>query len=116
MPDELLSFNGIDALTGEPLLPPLPVEVVTAMAQGQPIAKEDLDAVRERQRCLVATPTAASWRAATPTIWPRPVGASSSPSRTRPAARPWRGPRTPAQPAAIPGRRVQEHLAGPQRR
>ncbi len=52
MGDTLLYANGIDMLTGEPLLPPLPVEVVAAMAQGKPIAKEELTELRERKRML----------------------------------------------------------------
>lgn len=52
MTDTLIYPNGIDAETGEPLLPPLPVEVVAAMARGQAIAKEDLDELRERKRLL----------------------------------------------------------------
>ena len=52
MSDTLLYANGIDMLTGEPLLPPLPVEVGAAMAQGKPIAKEELTELRERKRMI----------------------------------------------------------------
>jgi len=52
MPDTLIHPNGIDAETGEPLLPSLPVETVAAMARGQPIAKEELDELRARVTVL----------------------------------------------------------------
>ncbi len=52
MNDTLIYPNGIDALTGEPLLPPLTVDIVSQMAQGQSIAQEELDELRERQRML----------------------------------------------------------------
>lgn len=44
--------NGVDAETGEPLLPPLPVETVAALAQGRPIAKAELDELRARVAVL----------------------------------------------------------------
>ena len=40
MTDTRIYPNGIDAETGVPLLPPLPVEVVAARAQGQSVAIE----------------------------------------------------------------------------
>ncbi len=52
MSDTLIHPNGIDAETGEPLLPSLPVETVAAMAKGQPIAKEELDELRARVAVL----------------------------------------------------------------
>ncbi|MCX6033136.1 MAG: hypothetical protein NT169_28110 [Chloroflexi bacterium] len=52
MTDDFIYPNGIDAETGEPLLPPLPVEWVAAMAQGQPIASADLAELRARRRWL----------------------------------------------------------------
>ena len=51
-PDNFIYPNGIDALTGEPLLPPLTVDIVAQMAQGQSIAQEELDELRQRQRML----------------------------------------------------------------
>ncbi|MEI2688358.1 MAG: hypothetical protein V9H69_01050 [Anaerolineae bacterium] len=48
MPDTLIYPNGIDAETGAPLLPPLPVELVAGLAQGRPIAKAELDELRAR--------------------------------------------------------------------
>jgi hypothetical protein len=48
MPDTLIYPNGIDAETGQPLLPPLPVELVAGLAQGRPIAKAELDELRAR--------------------------------------------------------------------
>ncbi len=44
--------NGIDAETGEPLLPPLPVDVVAELAKGNPIAAEDLQELKARKRLL----------------------------------------------------------------
>ena len=52
MPDTLIHPNGIDAETGEPLLPPLPVEVVAGLAKGNPIAAEDLQELKARKRLL----------------------------------------------------------------
>lgn len=52
MSDTLIYPNGIDAETGQPLLPPLPVERVAALAQGQPIAQEELDELRARVTVL----------------------------------------------------------------
>lgn len=52
MPEQLIYPNGIDAETGEPLLPTLPVATVAAMAQGRPIAKEELDELRARVAVL----------------------------------------------------------------
>jgi hypothetical protein len=50
--ETLIYPNGIDAETGEPLLPTLPVATVAAMAQGRPIAKEELDELRARVAVL----------------------------------------------------------------
>jgi hypothetical protein len=50
--DAFIHANGIDLLSGEPLLPPLPVEAVAAVAQGRPMAKEELTELRERKRML----------------------------------------------------------------
>ena len=51
--EELVYANGIDGESGEPLLPPLPVTMVAQLAQGHPIEKEELNALRERQRLLM---------------------------------------------------------------
>jgi hypothetical protein len=56
MTDKLIYPSGVDAETGEPLLPPLPVETVAAMARGHTIAKEELDELRDRKRRLNAGP------------------------------------------------------------
>jgi hypothetical protein len=48
MTDSLIYPNGIDTETGQPLLPPLPVELVAGLAQGRPIAKAELDELRAR--------------------------------------------------------------------
>lgn len=50
--DDLIYVNGIDGETGEPLLPPLTVEMVAQIAQGNPIDEEDLAELRERDRML----------------------------------------------------------------
>lgn len=52
MTDTLIYPNGIDAETGEPLLPPLPVDVVAELAKGNPIAAEDLQELKARKRLL----------------------------------------------------------------
>lgn len=52
MPDTLIYPNGIDAETGQPLLPPLPVETVAELAKGQPIAQEELEELRARVTVL----------------------------------------------------------------
>ncbi len=52
MTENLIYPNGIDAETGLPLLPPLPVERVAALAQGQPIAQEELAELRARVAVL----------------------------------------------------------------
>jgi hypothetical protein len=52
MPDLLIYPNGIDAETGEPLLPPLPVEVVAELAKGNPIDPDQLKELQARQRAL----------------------------------------------------------------
>ncbi|NUQ39698.1 MAG: hypothetical protein HUU23_18300 [Caldilineales bacterium] len=52
MNDTLIYANGIDALTGEPLLPPLPVEVVAAKAQDRPITPAALEELRQRLRVV----------------------------------------------------------------
>ena len=52
MPDTLIYPNGIDAETGQPLLPPLPVETVAQLAKGQPIAQEELEELRARVTVL----------------------------------------------------------------
>ncbi len=52
MTETLIYPNGIDAETGEPLVPTLPVATVAAMAQGRPIAKGELDELRARVAVL----------------------------------------------------------------
>ncbi len=52
MTNTLIYPNGIDAETGQPLLPTMPVETVAALAQGRPIAKEELDELRARVAVL----------------------------------------------------------------
>ncbi len=52
MNDTLIYANGIDALTGEPLLPPLTVEVVAARAQDRPITPAALAELRQRLRVV----------------------------------------------------------------
>lgn len=52
MTETLIFPNGVDAETGAPLLPPLPVETVAALAQGHPIAKAELDELRARVAVL----------------------------------------------------------------
>ena len=52
MTDDLLYFNGIDGETGEPLLPPMPIETVAELAQGKPVDEEQMAELRNRQRML----------------------------------------------------------------
>ncbi len=52
MTETFIYPNGIDAETGNLLLPPLPVELVAALAQGQPIVREELAELQQRQRML----------------------------------------------------------------
>lgn len=56
MTDALIYSNGIDAETGKPLLPPLPVELVAELAQGNPINVEDLQELKARKRMLSGEP------------------------------------------------------------
>ena len=52
MPETLIYSNGIDAETGEPLLPAMPAEMVAELAKGNPIDLEDLKELKARQRML----------------------------------------------------------------
>ncbi len=52
MTDTLIYPNGIDGETGEPLLPPLPVDAVAALAQGRPIAEAEMAELRARVTVL----------------------------------------------------------------
>jgi hypothetical protein len=46
MPDEFIYANGIDALTGEPLLPPLNAPQLADLAQGRPLPAAEMNELR----------------------------------------------------------------------
>ena len=52
MDEQLIYPNGIDAETGEPLLPPMPAELVAELAKGNPINIEELNELQARNRCV----------------------------------------------------------------
>ena len=52
MSNDLIYSNGIDAETGEPLLPAMPAEMVAELAKGNPIDLEDLKELKARRRML----------------------------------------------------------------
>ena len=52
MTDTLIYPNGIDAETGEPLLPAMPPALVAELAKGNPISIEELKELQARNRCL----------------------------------------------------------------
>lgn len=83
MTEPFIYPNGIDTETGDPLLPPLPVDVVATLAQGQPIAKAELAELQQRQRMQPGTANYGVMAGIDPEMtWPRPAGASSLLSRT----------------------------------
>ena len=52
MTEQLIYPNGIDAETGEPLLPAMPAALVAELAKGNPISIEELKELQARQRIL----------------------------------------------------------------
>jgi hypothetical protein len=52
MPEQLIYPNGIDAETGEPLLPAMPLALVAELAKGNLINVDELKELQARQRCL----------------------------------------------------------------
>jgi hypothetical protein len=59
---DLIFTNGVNAETGEPLLPPLPLALVAEMAKGNPINADDLKELQARNRMLKSEATWALWR------------------------------------------------------
>ena len=52
MTEQLIYPNGIDAETGDPLLPAMPAELVAELAKGNPIDIEELKELQARNRCV----------------------------------------------------------------